>query len=373
MVMAAPGCDVIVDEEFRRLVPPLTEEERLGLEENLLRDGCLDPMVVWAEHRVLLDGHNRKEICDRYGVDYTVRELSLPDRDAAADWIDAHQLGRRNLTPAQMSLMRGRRYNRAKGQHGGDRKSAGSSGQNVHLDKTAEAIAKQHGVTERTVRRDGQYAEAVDRLGIQQEAAGGKVTASRQDVVEVARSLGDAPTPEEVEQAKEAVTRPHVALGAGDNEWYTPAGYVDRARRVMGGIDLDPASSPAANEVVRAQRIFTADDDGLARPWAGRVFMNPPYAQPLVQRFAEKLLEHHRAGDVPQAVVLVNNATETRWFQALLGVASAVSFPAGRVRFWHPEKTSAPLQGQAVVYCGEDAAAFTEAFRDLGSVCHVAR
>ena len=155
MVMAAPGCDVIVDEEFRRLVPPLTEEERLGLEENLLRDGCLDPMVVWAEHRVLLDGHNRKEICDRYGVDYTVRELSLPDRDAAADWIDAHQLGRRNLTPAQMSLMRGRRYNRAKGQHGGDRKSAGSSGQNVHLDKTAEAIAKQHGVTERTVRRDG--------------------------------------------------------------------------------------------------------------------------------------------------------------------------------------------------------------------------
>ena len=372
MVAAAPECDVIVDEEFRRLIPPLTEEERLGLEENLLRDGCLDPLVVWAEHRVLLDGHNRKEICDRYGIDYAVRELSLPDRDAAADWIDAHQLGRRNLTPAQMSLMRGRRYNRAKGQHGGDRRSGVSRAQSDPL-KTADRLAQEHGVSPPTIKRDGQYAEAVDRLGVQQEAASGKVTASRQDVVEAARSLGDAPTPEQVQRAKEAVTRPHVARNAGDNEWYTPAEYVDRARRVMGGIDLDPASSPAANEVVRAPRIFTAEDDGLAQRWSGRVFMNPPYAQPLVQQFVEKLLAHHRAGDVPQAIVLVNNATETRWFQALLGAASAVCFPAGRVRFWHPEKTSAPLQGQAVLYCGGNADAFAGEFRELGRVCHVAR
>ena len=96
-----PACAVVVDEEFHCLVPPLTEEERAGLEENLLRDGCLDPLIVWAERQILLDGHNRKEICDRYGLDYEVRELSLPDRDEAKRWIIAHQFGRRNLTPYQ--------------------------------------------------------------------------------------------------------------------------------------------------------------------------------------------------------------------------------------------------------------------------------
>ena len=71
-----------IDEEFRSLIPPLTAEERAGLEENLLRDGCLDPLVVWAEQQILLDGHNRKEICDQYGIDYDIREISLPDRDS---------------------------------------------------------------------------------------------------------------------------------------------------------------------------------------------------------------------------------------------------------------------------------------------------
>ena len=369
-----------IDEEFRSLIPPLTAEERATLEENLLRDGCLEPLIVWAEQYVLLDGHHRKEICDEHGIHYEIREISLPDRGAAADWIDAHQLGRRNLTPEQMSLLRGRRYNRLKKAARFEPGNDGGPGRGKTVPQfegpfsTAESLAKEHGVSRATIERDGQFAAAVDRLGLQREVAAGEITATRHEVVQSARALGDNPTPDQVEQVRLRLKQPHVAHNSGDNEWYTPAEIIEKVRTVMGAIDLDPASTPVANQVVQAAEYFTAQEDGLKQPWRGRVFLNPPYAQPLVQQFCDKLVQHVQKGNVPEAVVLVNNATETRWFQTLLAAAQCVCFPAGRVRFWQPDKDSAsPLQGQAVIYCGPQADRFRQAFADLGRVCHVAQ
>lgn len=165
--------------------------------------------------------------------------------------------------------------------------------------------------------------------------------------------------------------RAHVANNSGNNEWYTPPSIIEAARAVLGGIDLDPASSAVANRTVRAECYFTADDDGLAQDWTGRVWLNPPYAQPLIAEFSEKLAASVESGAVEAACVLVNNATETAWFQRMLGACSAACFLRGRVRFLDPAgNPGAPLQGQALLYFGPHADSFAQQFQQFGvSLC----
>jgi ParB family chromosome partitioning protein len=136
----------------------------------------------------------------------------------------------------------------------------------------------------------------------------------------------------------------------------------------MGEIDLDPASSDIANKLIQAQTFYTAEDDGLSVPWKGRIWMNPPYSQPLVARFCEKLITHFLDEEVTEAIVLVNNSTETKWFQSLAETSSVICFPEGRVKFWHPSKVSTPLQGQAILYLGNRILNFIDNFTKYG-VC----
>ena len=90
---------IIIDEEFRSLIPPLSAEESQQLTVNLLRDGVLDPLKVWQETGILVDGHNRYEICTTHELTIPAPQLiSFKDRDAAKEWIIKNQFGRRNLT-----------------------------------------------------------------------------------------------------------------------------------------------------------------------------------------------------------------------------------------------------------------------------------
>ena len=161
--------------------------------------------------------------------------------------------------------------------------------------------------------------------------------------------------------------KPHVAQNSGENEWYTPAEYIVAARAVMGRIDVDPASSAKANEIVQATTYYTVRDNGLTHDWYGRVWMNPPYASPLIGQFVTALSHQVKRGNTVEAIVLVNNATETQWFQDLSDIASAFVFPEGRIKFYGPSgEAGAPLQGQAFVYIGEQPSAFIQHFKGFG-------
>ena len=153
-------------------------------------------------------------------------------------------------------------------------------------------------------------------------------------------------------------------------DWHTPPHIMDAAKAVLGVIDLDPASSEAANKSVGAKVFFAESDDGLSKEWRGKVWMNPPYTDGVVGRFIGKLVESHQSGAVPEAVCIVNNSTETKWGQLALGAASAVCFPKGRVNYLKGGefKHGGGLQGQMLCYFGRRAEFFEEKFKGLGVV-----
>lgn len=95
------AADVRIDPEFAALIPPPSAAERATLKALLFARGCEEDLTVWAEEGILLDGHNRRELCGELNIPFGVRELSFPDRDAAKEWVIAYQLGRRNL-PTQV-------------------------------------------------------------------------------------------------------------------------------------------------------------------------------------------------------------------------------------------------------------------------------
>lgn len=127
--------DIRIDPEFETLIPPMTPQERAGLEENLLADGCREPLAIWYERPgcpcgnrpehvshglfrcgvcgrdfavapILLDGHNRLRICTQHGIRYeTVDPQGIADRDSAKAWIIRNQVGRRNLNESQRAML----------------------------------------------------------------------------------------------------------------------------------------------------------------------------------------------------------------------------------------------------------------------------
>jgi len=162
----------------------------------------------------------------------------------------------------------------------------------------------------------------------------------------------------------------------GHQDWGTPDYILDAARLALGGeFDLDPASNAEANKRVRAAKIYTRTDDGLIPQWKSeRLWLNPPYARGLVEKFIYKLLIEWQAGNVKQAVVITNNSTETRWAQLLAEQSSGICLLKGRVAFTLMDSVTGKyipndkgnMTGQVVWYLGDDEDGFCMAFKELG-------
>jgi phage N-6-adenine-methyltransferase len=154
------------------------------------------------------------------------------------------------------------------------------------------------------------------------------------------------------------------------DEWYTPAKYIEAARIALGGFDLDPASSPKANEIVRAKKIFTRADDGINRPWKGRVWLNPPYALINGRRssagaWGAKLVVEYTEKRVDAAILLVNAVTDAGWFQPFWDYP--ICFTDHRIEFYTPNGLPrSPVSGNAFVYLGHAPKRFADAFAEFG-------
>lgn len=158
------------------------------------------------------------------------------------------------------------------------------------------------------------------------------------------------------------------------DSWYTPDVYLDSARRALEGIDFDPFSSVAANERVKASLFYTEEDDALTRQWptVDGVWMNPPYSNGLCGKAVTAFLEEWKAGTFKRGIVLVNNATDTIWWDDLMREATAVCFTDHRIAFWNEDgkASSGNTRGQAFVYFGKQTGRFVREF-DRHGTCMV--
>lgn len=150
-----------IDPGFKALIPPLKPEEFEQLEKNIVAEGCRDALVLW--NGTLIDGHNRHDICTKNNIAFTTIEIELGSRDDAINWIIDNQLGRRNITREQRDYLLGLRYRQEKKPASGRDGRIFSGGQNVPP-KTAQAIAEQQGVSEKTVKRAEKFADGVDKI-----------------------------------------------------------------------------------------------------------------------------------------------------------------------------------------------------------------
>ena len=145
-------------------------------------------------------------------------------------------------------------------------------------------------------------------------------------------------------------------------EWYTPPEII----RPLGEFDLDPCTSNIAYSFNQsAKKYYTKEDDGLSKEWFGRIWLNPPYSQPAITQFMEKMALHNNG------IALLYNRSDNQMFHYFIfPVADSIFFIKGRIRFFKPDGTRGeqPGAGSVLIAFGENN---TKAIENSGLIGHI--
>lgn len=380
--MNAPVAISIPFHPLADIFPLITGAEFEALRDDIAAHGVREPVILFEG--AILDGRNRYRASQAAGVDCPMTEYRGDD---AAAFVVSLNIHRRHLTESQRAMAAAKLANLA---HGGNRRVEQVA--NLQLEAPSlptfepeapkaapvsqSEAARLLNVSPRTV---------ATAKKVQDTAPQEVVAAVQTGHISVSLAAQVAELPEEVqaevaaaepeamkEAAREAVKNVRGTQGTGNDEWYTPQHLIEKARAALGAFDVDPASNDVAQAKVQAAQYFTAETDGLSQEWHGRVWLNPPYSQPLIGQFMAKLCEEYTAGRCTAAVALTHNYTDTRWFQDTARHASAICFTRGRVKFYSPTgEIAAPTQGQAFFYFGNDVDGFAREFSEVGFVVEV--
>lgn len=144
------GDKLEIDNELKKLIPPLTSAEFEILEKNILERGIQDSIKTWQG--IIVDGHNRYEIACKHRILYDTKEMQFENRQAVIEWMLNNCLGRRNLNPDQLSIIRGKLYNLHK--YTNDKNIGGRQ---KDVNKSANDMSKLYKVSPSTIQRDAKF------------------------------------------------------------------------------------------------------------------------------------------------------------------------------------------------------------------------
>ena len=255
--------NVIIDEEFKGLLPELDVETYALLEENILQNGCRDSLVLWGE--ILVDGHNRYEICTKHDIAFNTINKDFSSREEALIWIVSTQISRRNLSPLQLSHYRGLHYRADKKMWGGSHQDIPEESKyhNDTLKKsTAGRLAEKYKVSRITIMRDAKVAEAIDAIGdvspeAKRKVLSGEVPIEKKVLQELSTKPKDEITAiaEMIEDGSYVKEKPQVAASAGSQEHISgPSATVANSTTLIADRDIDRITDEFFAELSRYRK-----------------------------------------------------------------------------------------------------------------------